>query len=64
MAVAEQTIKVKLNSSRAGHSFDENGRFTGVFSQAAGDIVDMPKSEAERHFQAGLASPAPIEKKG
>lgn len=60
----KEMVRVKLNSARAGHSFDSQGRNTGVFSQAAGDIVEMSADEAQRHFDRGLASPAPVEKKG
>jgi hypothetical protein len=62
--MAEPQVRVKLTSARAGHSFDDKGRFKGVFSQAAGDIVSMPKSEAERHVEKGLASYALDESKG
>jgi hypothetical protein len=61
---SEPQVRVKLTSARAGHSYDSQGRFTGVFSQAAGDIVSMPKPEAERHFEKGLAVPTPEEPKG
>ncbi len=47
---------VKLSSARCGHKFDKDGRFTGVFSQAAGDEVDMPDDEARRYLDRGLAS--------
>lgn len=60
----ETMVRVKLNSARAGHSFDKEGRHTGQFVQAVGDIVEMPESEAKRHLDAGLASLAPAEKKG
>jgi len=56
-------MKVKLTSARCGHSYDgkvspglPHGRFTGVFSQAAGQVVDMPKDEAERYIERGLAT--------
>jgi hypothetical protein len=62
--MAEPSVRVKLSSARAGHSFDAQGRMTGVFSQAAGDIVTMPKSEADRHISKGLATLAPEEPKG
>lgn len=52
----EEMVKVKLNSARIGHVFDDKGRMTGTFAQAAGDEVDMPKTEARRHIQRGLAS--------
>ena len=52
----EEMVKVKLNSARIGHVFDDKGRMTGTFTQAAGDEVDMPKTEARRHIQRGLAS--------
>ena len=60
----QEMVRVKLTSARAGHSFDSSGRMTGVFAQAAGDIVNMPADEAQRHFDKGLAAPAPVEKKG
>jgi hypothetical protein len=47
--------KVKLTSARCGHKFDGQGRFIGVFAEAAGQIVDMPKDEAERYVERGLA---------
>ena len=53
------TVKVKLNSARCGHTFDANGRQTGVFSQAAGDVVEMSQVEAQRHVERGLASLVP-----
>lgn len=49
-------MQVKLSSARVGHNFDSKGRFTGQFSQAAGDIVEMPTAEAERYIERGLAS--------
>lgn len=52
----EEMVKVKLSSARIGHVFDAQGRMTGTFSQAAGDKVEMPKSEASRHIERGLAS--------
>lgn len=63
MARMEQPelVRVKLSCARAGHSFDAAGRNTGVFSQAAGDVVSMPRDEAQRHFDRGLASPVPEE---
>lgn len=60
----EKTVNVKLTSARAGHSFDSQGRMTGVFAQAAGDIVSMPKSEADRHIERGLATLVPDDPKG
>lgn len=56
-------VKVKLLSARAGHSYDDAGRFTGVFSQAAGDVVDMSPVEAQRHIERGLAIPHAVEAK-
>lgn len=50
------TVKVKLHSARCGHTFDAHGRQTGVFAQAAGDVVEMSEKEAERHIERGLAS--------
>lgn len=50
------TVKVKLHSARCGHTFDAAGRQTGVFAQAAGDVVEMSEKEAERHVERGLAS--------
>lgn len=49
-------MKVKLSSARVGHNFDSKERFTGQFSQAAGDIVEMPTDEAQRYVERGLAS--------
>ena len=51
------TMKVKLNSARVGHRFNDKGAFAGEFAQAVGDIVDMPVDEAERYLERGLASP-------
>lgn len=59
MPVAEpmvKTMRVKLVSARAGHTFDRDGRQTGVFAQSAGDEVDMSIEEAQRHIDKGLAS--------
>lgn len=56
-----QTMKVKLTSARAGHTFDDKGRPTGVFAQAAGDVVDMPADEAKRYIDKGLAAPVQTE---
>ncbi len=47
---------VKLTSPRCGHRFDKEGRFTGVFAQAAGDEVEMPEEEAKRYIERGLAT--------
>jgi hypothetical protein len=49
------TRKVKLTSARCGHKYDSQGRFIGVFAEAAGQIVDMPTAEAERYLERGLA---------
>lgn len=65
------TMKVKLTSPRCGHSYDgkniskENphGRFTGVYSQAAGAIVEMPTDEAQRYLDRGLAELPPKDTK-
>lgn len=57
MASEMKTMKVKLASARAGHTFDSDGRQTGMFAQAAGDVVEMPVDEARRHIDKGLASP-------
>lgn len=57
-----KTVRVKLNCSRAGHNFDAQGRQTGIFAQAAGDVVEMPPDEAQRHIDAGLAQPVLNEK--
>lgn len=51
-----KTMKVKLLSARCGHRFDSQGRFTGVFSEAAGQVVEMPESEAKTYLERGLAS--------
>lgn len=48
-------MKVQLTSSRCGHKFDAKGRFIGVFSEAVGQVVDMPDEEAERYLERGLA---------
>lgn len=50
-----KTVRVKLNCSRAGHSYDAQGRQTGIFAQAAGDVIEMPADEAQRNIDAGLA---------
>jgi hypothetical protein len=47
---------VKLQSDRVGHKYDKDGRFIGVFSEAAGQEVDMPDDEAKRYVERGLAS--------
>lgn len=52
-----ETQQVKLSCSRAGHTFDDQGRQLGVFSQSAGDVVDMPTAEAKRYIERGLATP-------
>ena len=49
------TKKVKLTSARCGHTFDKNGHASGMFSQAAGDVVEMSSEEAQRHVDKGLA---------
>ena len=54
--MAVEMVKVRLSCARAGHSFDATGRQTGTFAQAAGDIVEMTKDEAQRHLDRGLAS--------
>jgi hypothetical protein len=51
-----EMTRVRLNSARAGHTFDASGRFSGVFSQAVGDIVEMQADEAKRHIDRGLAT--------
>jgi len=56
MAQPQKTVRVKLNCSRAGHNFDKDGRQTGIFAQAAGEIVEMPADEAQRNIDNGLAS--------
>lgn len=56
-------MKVKLNTSRAGHRFDSNGRFTGVYSQQVGEVVDLPEDEAKRVIEAGQGSPVTTEQK-
>lgn len=48
---------VKLTSSRVGHKHDKSGRFIGVFSEAAGQEVEMPDDEARRYIEKGLANP-------
>lgn len=49
------TMKVKLVSGRVGHRYDDKGRFTGEFAQSPGQVIDMPKDEAERYLERGLA---------
>lgn len=61
--MAKEKVRVKLTSARAGHLFDSQGRQAGIFAQAAGDIVEMDADEAQRHFDRGLATPAPQETK-
>jgi len=53
---AQKLVRVKLNCSRAGHNFDAQGRQCGVFSQAAGDVIEMPADEAQRNIDNGIAS--------
>ena len=60
MAKNEQQVKVKLSSARVGHKFDSDGRFTGIFSQAAGDTVTVPAAEAKSLIEKGYASPVAI----
>lgn len=48
--------RVRLNSARVGHTYDDEGRWTGEFNQAAGDEVEMRSDEAQRYLQRGLAS--------
>lgn len=48
-------MTVKLQSARCGHKYDNDGRFIGVFANAAGDEVDMPDAEARRYIDRGLA---------
>lgn len=55
MSDSNKTVQVKLNSSRAGHRVDKNGKVCGMFSQATGDIVSMSSDEARRHVDVGLA---------
>lgn len=50
-------MTVKLTSARVGHKFDKQGRFIGVFAEAAGQEVDMPDAEAQRYIDKGLAIP-------
>ena len=50
-------VRVKLNSSRAGHRFDAQGRQVGSYVQNVGDVVEVDEDEALRLFDAGLASP-------
>lgn len=47
---------VKLQTARVGHKYDKTGRFIGVFSEAAGQEVEMPDDEAKRYIERGLAS--------
>lgn len=55
MAKNEQ-VKVKLSSARCGHRTDKDGRFTGAFADAAGDVVTVPADEAQRLIEGGYAS--------
>ena len=55
--------RVQLSSSRCGHRFNAKGQHCGEFTQAAGDIVEVPADEAQRLLDRGLAS-IPQEKKG
>lgn len=57
MAAPQKMVRVKLNCSRCGHLVDSQGRQAGVFSQAAGDVIELPADEAQRNIDAGLASP-------
>lgn len=54
-------MTVKLTSARVGHKYDKDGRCTGVFSEAAGQEVEMPNDEAQRYLDRGLA--VPVQKK-
>ncbi len=65
MAVSEvvEMRRVRLNSARVGHVFNDKGQFAGEFAQAAGDEVEMTVAEAERHCLRGLASPIANPKK-
>lgn len=53
-------VAVKLLSSRAGHRFDSEGRVVGQFAQSVGDVVQMPRDEAERYIERGLAEAVPL----
>lgn len=55
MAKTEQ-VKVKLSSARCGHRTDKDGRFTGAFADAAGDVVTVSVDEAKRLVERGYAS--------
>lgn len=48
---------IKLESAVCGHRFDKQGRFTGVFSYAAGaEVMWHSAEEAQRMIDKGLAS--------
>lgn len=49
-------MTVKLTSARCGHKYDKDGRFIGIFANAAGDEVDIPEDEARRYIDRGLAT--------
>jgi len=62
---------VQLTTARCGHSYDgkvapgfPHGRFTGVFANPPGAIVDMPANEAQNYLDRGMATlPKPDTKK-
>jgi hypothetical protein len=57
------TMRVQLTCARVGHRYNSEGQFIGDFSQAAGQVVEMPKAEAERYIERGLATlPTPDKK--
>lgn len=62
-ATPQKMVRVKLTCSRAGHNYDSQGRACGTFSQAPGDIVEMPEDEAKRNIDGGIASLVPAETK-
>lgn len=50
-------VKVKLTVSRVCQRLTASGEPAGVYSQAPGDIVEMPADEAARNIEAGNARP-------
>ena len=57
--MAESLKKVRLETARAGHrtkTVNGETHVIGVFSQKVGDIVNMPKGEADRYIERGYAT--------
>jgi len=57
MSAKQTTRRIKLSSARAGHVLDDEGNCVGAFSNAAGDVIEVPAAEAERMITRGLATP-------